>query len=216
MVDPPKAAALARSERDNVFAHCYALYDQHLKACNVLDFDDLILLPTLLLQRNQEVRERWQQRIRYLLVDEYQDTNTSQYELVKLLVGARARFTVVGDDDQSIYSWRGARPQNLVLLNEDFPTLEVVKLEQNYRSSQRILKAANILIANNPHVFEKHLFSELGIGSELKVLSANSEEHEAERVTGELIAHHFINKTQYKDYAILYRGITSPGYSKNS
>ncbi|SFN40970.1 ATP-dependent DNA helicase Rep [Izhakiella capsodis] len=206
LVDPAGAASLARSERDNIFAHCYGLYHAHLKSCNVLDFDDLILLPTLLLQRNEAVRERWQQRIRYLLVDEYQDTNTSQYELVKLLVGHRARFTVVGDDDQSIYSWRGARPQNLALLNQDFPALQVIKLEQNYRSTQRILKAANILIANNPHVFEKKLFSELGYGAELKVVTANNEDHEAERVVGELIAHHFINKTQYKDYAILYRG----------
>ncbi|NHW59394.1 UvrD-helicase domain-containing protein, partial [Escherichia coli] len=92
---------------------------QHLRSCNVLDFDDLISRPTLLLRTNEEVRERWQRRIRYLLVDEYQDTNTSQYELVKWLVGERARFTVVGDDDQSIYSWRGARPQNLVLLQKD-------------------------------------------------------------------------------------------------
>lgn len=206
LIDPPQAAALARSERDKLFAHCYGLYDVQLKACNVLDFDDLILLPTLLFKRNEEVRERWQQRIRYLLVDEYQDTNTSQYELVKLLVGNRARFTVVGDDDQSIYSWRGARPQNLVLLKEDFPALQVIKLEQNYRSSGRILKAANILIANNPHVFEKRLFSELGYGEELKVVTANNEDHEAERVVGELIAHHFINKTAYRDYAILYRG----------
>lgn len=206
LMDPSRAAAGALSERDKLFAHCYALYDRHLKSCNVLDFDDLILLPTLLFQRNLEVRERWQQKIRYLLVDEYQDTNTSQYELVKLLVGSRARFTVVGDDDQSIYSWRGARPQNLVLLQEDFPALQVIKLEQNYRCSERILKAANILIANNPHVFEKRLFSELGYGAELKVVTANNEDHEAERVTGELIAHHFINKTGYKDYAILYRG----------
>ncbi|MFZ1871249.1 MAG: DNA helicase Rep [Chania sp.] len=206
LIDPPRAMGLARSERDKLFAHCYGLYDAHMKACNVLDFDDLILLPTLLLQRNEEVRERWQNRIRYLLVDEYQDTNTSQYELVKLLVGNRARFTVVGDDDQSIYSWRGARPQNLVLLKEDFPHLQVIKLEQNYRSSERILKAANILIANNPHVFEKRLFSELGYGEELKVITANNEDHEAERVVGELIAHHFVKKTHYGDYAILYRG----------
>ncbi|KFC93969.1 ATP-dependent DNA helicase [Leminorella grimontii ATCC 33999 = DSM 5078] len=206
LVSPAGAAAGAKSERDRLFAHCYDLYDKQLKSCSILDFDDLILLPTLLLQRNEEVRERWQNRLRYLLVDEYQDTNTSQYELVKLLVGTRARFTVVGDDDQSIYSWRGARPQNLVLLKEDFPSLQVIKLEQNYRSSGRILKAANILIANNPHVFEKNLFSELGYGEELKVLTANNEDNEAERVVGELIAHHFINKTQYKDYAILYRG----------
>ncbi|ALX92374.1 ATP-dependent DNA helicase Rep [Serratia fonticola] len=206
LVDPQRAMGLARSERDKLFAHCYGLYHDHMRACNVLDFDDLILLPTLLLQRNEEVRERWQNRIRYLLVDEYQDTNTSQYELVKLLVGNRARFTVVGDDDQSIYSWRGARPQNLVLLKEDFPALQVIKLEQNYRSSERILKAANILIANNPHVFEKRLFSELGYGEELKVVTANNEDHEAERVVGELIAHYFVKKTNYGDYAILYRG----------
>ncbi|AJJ61303.1 DNA helicase Rep [Yersinia aldovae] len=206
LLDPASAAAQVRSERDKLFAHCYGLYDAHLKACNVLDFDDLISLPTLLLQKNLEVRERWQNRLRYLLVDEYQDTNTSQYHMVKLLVGSRARFTVVGDDDQSIYSWRGARPQNLVLLNEDFPQLQVIKLEQNYRSSGRILKAANILIANNPHVFEKKLFSALEYGDELKVITANNEDHEAERVVGELIAHHFVKKTQYGDYAILYRG----------
>ncbi|WP_413736638.1 DNA helicase Rep [Sodalis sp. RH21] len=206
LLDPGQAAALARSERDKLFAHCYELYDAHLRACNVLDFDDLILRPTLLLQRDTDARERWQNRLRYLLVDEYQDTNTSQYELVKMLVGSRARFTVVGDDDQSIYSWRGARPQNLELLQKDFPALQVIKLEQNYRSTERILKAANILIANNPHLFEKRLFSQLGYGEALKVVTANNEDHEAERVVGELIAHHFINKTHYRDYAILYRG----------
>ena len=130
-----------------------------MKAYNALDFDDLISLPVLLLRNNQDVRERWQMKLRYLLVDEYQDTNTSQYELVKLLVGERGRLTVVGDDDQSIYSWRGAKPQNLILLSEDYPNLKVIKLEQNYRSTSRILRAANILIANNPHAFEKRLFS---------------------------------------------------------
>ncbi len=206
LLDPMQANALARSERDKLFAHCYGLYDAHLKSCNVLDFDDLILRPTLLLLRDAEARERWQNRLRYLLVDEYQDTNTSQYELVKMLVGSRARFTVVGDDDQSIYSWRGARPQNLALLQQDFPLLQVIKLEQNYRSTERILKAANILIANNPHLYEKRLFSSLGYGEILKVVTANNEDHEAERVVGELIAHHFIHKTRYGDYAILYRG----------
>ncbi|TMO90684.1 ATP-dependent DNA helicase Rep, partial [Pseudoalteromonas sp. S3260] len=111
-------------------------------------------------------------------VDEYQDTNTSQYQLVKLLVGQRARFTVVGDDDQSIYSWRGAKPQNLVQLSKDYPHLRLIKLEQNYRSAGRILKAANILIANNPHVFDKKLFSELGFGDQIKVIGTRDEEHE--------------------------------------
>ncbi|EKT61647.1 DNA helicase Rep [Providencia sneebia] len=206
LLSPEQVIGQARGEKEHHFAECYRRYELHLKSCNVLDFDDLISKPTQLLYHNEEVRERWQNKIRYLLVDEYQDTNTSQYQLVKLLVGRRARFTVVGDDDQSIYSWRGARPQNLVLLSQDFPHLQVIKLEQNYRSSERILKAANILIENNPHVFEKKLFSELGQGAPLKVLTANNEDHEAEKVIGELIAHHFINKTQYKDYAILYRG----------
>ncbi|MBI6549527.1 DNA helicase Rep [Xenorhabdus lircayensis] len=203
---PEQVVRAAHSAQEHQFAECYRRYDLHLNSCNVLDFDDLITKPTLLLMRDKEVRERWQNKIRYLLVDEYQDTNTSQYQLVKLLVGNRARFTVVGDDDQSIYSWRGARPQNLILLKADFPQLNVIKLEQNYRSSGRILKAANILIANNLHVFEKKLFSELDYGDPLRVIEANNEDHESERVVGELIAHHFINKTEYKDYAILYRG----------
>ncbi|CDL87014.1 DNA helicase Rep [Xenorhabdus cabanillasii] len=206
LISPEQVMRQARSAQEHQFAECYRRYDLHLNSCNVLDFDDLITKPTLLLMWDEEVRERWQNRIRYLLVDEYQDTNTSQYQLVKLLVGNRARFTVVGDDDQSIYSWRGARPQNLILLKEDFPQLNVIKLEQNYRSSGRILKSANILIENNHHVFEKKLFSELGYGDPLRVIEANNEDHEAERVVGELIAHHFINKTEYKDYAILYRG----------
>lgn len=196
--------ALSAGERE--FAEFYQRYQNHLRAYNALDFDDLILLPTLLLKTNETVRQKWQNRIRYLLVDEYQDTNTSQYELVRLLVGERSRFTVVGDDDQSIYSWRGARPQNLVLLQQDFPRLKVVKLEQNYRSSERILHCANILIQNNPHIFEKRLFSELGYGEPLQVISAKNEDHEAERVVAELLAHKFMQGTSFKDYAILYRG----------
>jgi ATP-dependent DNA helicase Rep len=206
MLTPDQAKAKAQSEQDQLFAFCFEMYQNQMKAYNALDFDDLILMPVLLLKTNADVRQYWQNRIRYLLVDEYQDTNTSQYELVKLIVGERGRLTVVGDDDQSIYSWRGAKPKNLVLLSEDYPNLKVIKLEQNYRSTSRILRAANILIANNPHVFEKRLFSELPDGEKLKVLHAKNEDHEAERVTGELIAHRFLNRTQYKDYAILYRG----------
>ena len=196
----------AQSPAEKQYANYYQQYQNHLRAYNALDFDDLILLPTLLLRTNEKVQQQWQTRIRYLLVDEYQDTNTSQYELVRLLVGERARFTVVGDDDQSIYSWRGARPQNLVSLQHDFPKLKVIKLEQNYRSSGRILHSANILIQNNPHVFEKKLFSELGYGDMLRTLIAKNEEHEAERVIAELLAHKFMQGTQFKDFAILYRG----------
>ncbi|TXM12340.1 DNA helicase Rep [Vibrio parahaemolyticus] len=206
MLTPEQAKAMAKGEQQQLFALCFEMYQKQMKAYNALDFDDLILLPVLLLRNNEDVRQRWQNRIRYLLVDEYQDTNTSQYELVKLIVGERGRLTVVGDDDQSIYSWRGAKPQNLVLLGQDYPNLRLIKLEQNYRSTSRILRAANILIANNPHVYEKSLFSEIPDGEKLKVLLAKNEEHEAERVTGELIAHKFLNRTEYRDYAILYRG----------
>ncbi|MGF1713615.1 DNA helicase Rep [Photobacterium chitinilyticum] len=206
MLSPGEAMAYAKSEKDQLFAHCYDMYQKQMKAYNALDFDDLILMPVLLLRDDQDVRQRWQNRIRYLLVDEYQDTNTSQYLFVKLLVGERSRFTVVGDDDQSIYSWRGAQPENLGLLNKDFPSLRVIKLEQNYRSTSRILRTANILIANNPHLFEKALFSEIPDGEMLKVITAKNEDHEAEKVVGELIAHRFLNNTGYKDYAILYRG----------
>lgn len=206
LILPEQLQKQALSPCEVEFAKFYMEYQTHLRAYNALDFDDLILMPTLLLKTNERVRQKWQNKIKYLLVDEYQDTNTSQYELVRLLVGERARFTVVGDDDQSIYSWRGAKPQNLELLQKDFPRLKLVKLEQNYRSSGRILHTANILIQNNPHVFEKKLFSELGYGEPLKVLIAKNEDHEAERVIAELLAHKFMGNTQYKDYAILYRG----------
>lgn len=206
LILPAQALKRATDPDEQRMAIWYERYQRQMAAYNALDFDDLILLPTLLLKTNQAVRDEWQNRIRYLLVDEYQDTNTSQYELVKLLVGERARFTVVGDDDQSIYSWRGAQPQNLVRLQRDFPRLNVIKLEQNYRSKGRILKCANILIANNPHVFDKQLFSELDYGIPVRVLMAKNEEHEAEKVAAEMMGHRFMNRTQWKDYAILYRG----------
>ncbi|MCF6456528.1 DNA helicase Rep [Pseudoalteromonas sp. MMG024] len=206
LILPQQAIAEAREQQKVQFAQLYARFQNQLRAYNALDFDDLIMIPTLLLSAKPEVRKRWQNRFRYLLVDEYQDTNTSQYQLVKLLVGERARFTVVGDDDQSIYSWRGAKPQNLVLLSKDFPGLRLIKLEQNYRSAGRILKSANILIANNPHVFDKKLFSELAYGEQIKVIATKDEEHEAERVVAEIISHKFMKRTSYKDYAILYRG----------
>ncbi|HHW7566974.1 TPA: DNA helicase Rep [Mannheimia haemolytica] len=205
LLSPERVLTRVRDERERVFSHFYQLYQNQLKAYNALDFDDLIMLPVLLFRQFPEAKSRWQQKIRYLLVDEYQDTNTSQYELIKLIVGNEPNFTVVGDDDQSIYSWRGAKPENMQRLREDF-YLQVIKLEQNYRSSQRILHCANILIDNNDHLFSKRLFSELGQGEKLQVIEAKNEEHEAERIVGELIAHRFSKKTKYKDYAILYRG----------
>jgi len=191
---------------DGIAAQIYQQYNHHLKTYNGMDFDDLIMLPVLLFQSNPDILERWQNRIRYLLVDEYQDTNKTQYTLIKTLVGVRAAFTVVGDDDQSIYSWRGAQPENLFQLQVDYPQLEVIKLEQNYRSSGRILNAANTLIKNNTHLIEKKLWCELGYGDPIKVLTTRNDEHEAEQVIAELLHSKFIKRTNYNDYAILYRG----------
>tara|TARA_R110002110_G_scaffold415860_1_gene658734 strand:+ start:56104 stop:58101 length:1998 start_codon:yes stop_codon:yes gene_type:complete len=203
---PEEALATAKGPSDMLCAQAYKRYNRALKAYNALDFDDLILLPSILFERSSEVLERWQNRIHYLLVDEYQDTNSSQYLLVKQLIGLRSGLTVVGDDDQSIYAWRGARPENLVQLQQDFPGLKIIKLEQNYRSTARILKAANTLIANNPHVFDKALWSELGYGDPLRVIRCSDENHEAEQVVAEILDHKLRKRTRYGDYAILYRG----------
>ena len=187
-------------------ASLYEKYQRYLKTYNALDFDDLIYQPIKLFKEHPDVLEKWQNKARYMLIDEYQDTNYSQYTLIKLLVGVQGAFTVVGDDDQSIYAWRGARPENMQQLKDEFPSLNVIKLEQNYRSSGRILKSANQLIANNPHIFEKSLWSELGYGDPLRVIRTRDETHEAERVVSELTSHRFKYRTDFKEYAILYRG----------
>ncbi|MEQ1740504.1 MAG: DNA helicase Rep [Methyloglobulus sp.] len=201
-----KQAELISIADQPAISQLYADYTRSLKAYNAVDFDDLILLPVLLFQQHPGVLEKWQNTIRYLLVDEYQDTNITQYELVKLLAGNLGRFTVVGDDDQSIYAWRGAQPENLSQLQKDYPRLQVIKLEQNYRSTGRILKVANQLIANNPHTYEKKLWSELGYGDPLRVLSHKDEISEAQQMVAELIHHKFKTGGSYQDYAILYRG----------
>jgi len=203
---PEQALASATTPADILCAQAYLRYKRALQAYNALDFDDLILLPTVLFQHSADILEKWQEQIHYLLVDEYQDTNSSQYLLVKQLIGLRGGLTVVGDDDQSIYAWRGARPENLVQLQEDFPGLKVVKLEQNYRSTARILKAANTLIANNAHVFDKQLWSELGYGEPLRVIRCTDEQHEADQVIAEILDHKLRKRTRFGDYAILYRG----------
>ncbi|WP_060507664.1 DNA helicase Rep [Pseudomonas sp. NBRC 111124] len=206
LVLPAEALEKARNPREQTAAIVYTHYQRTLKAFNAVDFDDLILQPVKLFQEHPEVLERWQNRVRYLLVDEYQDTNASQYLLVKMLIGMRNQFTVVGDDDQSIYAWRGARPENLMLLKEDYPSLKIVMLEQNYRSTSRILRCANVLIANNPHAFEKQLWSEMGVGDEIRVIRCKNEEAEAERVAMEILTLHLRTNRPYSDFAILYRG----------
>jgi ATP-dependent DNA helicase Rep len=204
-VTPEQAAAHAVQEHYPI-AQLYTDYTRSLKAYNAADFDDLILIPVLMFQQHPSILEKWQNKIRYLLVDEYQDTNLTQYQMVRLLSGRLGRFTVVGDDDQSIYAWRGAQPENLAQLQKDYPRLQVIKLEQNYRSTGRILKVANQLIANNPHVFEKRLWSSLGYGDPLRVLSHKDELVEAQQIVSEIIHHKFKTGADYRDYAILYRG----------
>ncbi|MDR9468309.1 DNA helicase Rep [Marinospirillum sp.] len=206
LVEPAVALSLAEDESQQLAAQVYESYNRHLKAYNAVDFDDLIRLPVLLFQQHPEVLEKWQHKLHYLLVDEYQDTNISQYRLVKHLTHLRKTFTVVGDDDQSIYAWRGARPENLNQLSDDFANLKIIKLEQNYRSTGRILKVANQLIANNPHLHEKNLWSQLGFGDPIKVIECASEDAEAERIAGEIMTRKLKENRHWKDFAVLYRG----------
>lgn len=202
---PQKAIDIAEEPQEKFAAGIYEQYQKTLRTYNSVDFDDLIFLPVSILKNNPKTLEHWQNKLRYLLVDECQDTNQCQYDFIKLLVGHRGCLTVVGDDDQSIYAWRGARPENLGTLEQDFSGLKVIKLEQNYRSMLRILNTANVLIANNPHQYEKKLWSELGHGDPILIIRCRNEEHEAEQVVNELLSHKFQNRTSFRDYAVLYR-----------
>jgi ATP-dependent DNA helicase Rep len=210
-LDADQALAQAVTEDDRATAVLMARYQERLSAYQAVDFDDLISLPLKLLQDHPAVRERWQQQMGHVLVDEYQDTNATQYELLKLLVGERARFTAVGDDDQSIYGWRGATLENLKKLPVDYPALKVIALEQNYRSTSAILRAANNVIGPNPKLYPKKLWSDLGEGEPVRVIAADNEDHEAERVaariqgiragSGPLSSPH----KEFRDFCVLYR-----------
>ncbi len=209
LLTPDDAIAQAKDENEAQAARIYRNYLATLASYQAVDFDDLIRLPVELFRHDEAARDRWQRRLRYLLLDEYQDTNTCQYEMVKLLVtgpGKKPMFTAVGDDDQAIYAWRGATMENLRTLQEDFSDLKLIKLEQNYRSSTRILQAANAVIGNNPKLFEKTLWSELGTGDPIRVMAMDDDEAEADQVAIMLSAHKFERRANFSDYAILYRG----------
>lgn len=205
LTGPDEAAATAQTPSDAEAARVYRDYAATLTAYQAVDFDDLIRLPTMLLEGNEDVRARWQSRVHYLLVDEYQDTNVCQYRMVQALVGRRSMFTAVGDDDQAIYAWRGATVENLQRLTHDFPGIELIKLEQNYRSVQRILTAANKVIGNNPNVFGKKLWSSLGEGEPIQVTPMDDDQAEAESVAIRISAARFERRAQWRDFAILYR-----------
>ena len=208
-----QAEGIAQNENERIAARIMGRYEERLSAYQSVDFDDLIGLPLKLLAQYPEVRERWQAAMGHVLVDEYQDTNATQYEVLKYLVGERARFTAVGDDDQSIYGWRGATLDNLKRLPQDFPQLKVVTLEQNYRSTSAILRAANNVIEPNPKLYPKKLFSELGEGEPVRVVDADHEEHEADRMVariqslraGTATTSGGVQYRDYKEFAILYR-----------
>lgn len=209
LLDPELAIKQAQTDDESQAARIYRNYVATLSSYQAVDFDDLIRLPVELFRRDDAARDRWQRRLRYLLLDEYQDTNTCQYEMVKLLVtgvGKKPMFTAVGDDDQAIYAWRGATMENLRILQDDFPDLKLIKLEQNYRSSTRILQAANAVIANNPKLFEKALWSEHGLGDPIRVMAMDDDEAEADQVAIMLSAHKFERRAKFSDYAVLYRG----------
>jgi ATP-dependent DNA helicase Rep len=202
-----QAAAVAVDDDERVAARVMQRYEERLVAYQAVDFDDLIGLPLKLLQRDAEVRAKWQGTLRHLLVDEYQDTNAVQYELLKLLAGdTRPMFTAVGDDDQSIYGWRGATIDNLRRLPKDYPQLKVIALEQNYRSTGSILRAANAVIANNPKLFEKKLWSDFGDGEPVALIESDGEEHEAERAVARIQALRGADgRVKFADFAVLYR-----------
>ncbi|HQO28710.1 MAG TPA: UvrD-helicase domain-containing protein, partial [Accumulibacter sp.] len=206
LLSPAQAQREAQSDAEWLAIKAYAAYVSTLQAYQTVDFDDLIALPVALFEQQPERREKWQNRLRYLLIDEYQDTNVSQYALLKQLTGARAAFTAVGDDDQAIYGWRGADVENLRGLPRDYPQLKIIKLEQNYRSTGRILQVANTLIANNEKLFEKKLWSALGHGEPITVHAHKTSELEAAAVVMKLQADRFEQRAQYRDYAVLYRG----------
>jgi ATP-dependent DNA helicase Rep len=206
VLSPEQAMAAARSPREREAAEIYAEYQRRLGAFNALDFDDLIRLPVALLSGSEDLQRTWRERLRYLLVDEYQDSNAAQYAMVKLLAGPRGMFTCVGDDDQSIYAWRGANPENLNQLSVDYPNLRLIKLEQNYRCAKRILRAANALIANNPHEHLKALWSEHREGEPIRVFECRDDEHEAERVASEISHLAEKHRAPWSDFAVLFRG----------
>jgi ATP-dependent DNA helicase Rep len=206
LIAPAEALARASTEAEAAAARVYARYRAALSAYQAVDFDDLIALPVAALECDAGAAEYWQKRLQYLLIDEYQDTNPAQYRLLRLLTGARAAFTAVGDDDQAIYGWRGATLANLEQLPRDYPSLKVIKLEQNYRSSIRILRSANALIGHNTKLFDKALWSDLGLGEPIQVAPAADDQAEAESVARTIAALKFEHRTRFDDFAVLYRG----------
>lgn len=194
-----------QSSKDPIFSQAYELYQKKLKECNALDFDDLLYLTVKLLTEHEQIRREYQKRWLFVLIDEYQDTNLAQYTLAKILVEKHQNIFAVGDPDQSIYSWRGARYQNILNFEEDFPGAKVVTLDQNYRSTNLILQGANALIQHNSERYDKKLWSHLGEGAKIGVYVAQNERQEAEFVANKIMKHVADDSISLNDIAIFYR-----------
>lgn len=206
LVDPQEFALQAQGNfRQETIARVYAEYQRQLKSSNALDFDDLIMKTVELFQANSDILDEYQERFRYIMVDEYQDTNTAQFKLVSLLAAKYRNLCVVGDDDQSIYKFRGANIQNILGFEKTFPDATVIKLEQNYRSTQNILNAANSVISHNERRKEKKLWTANGEGDKVRVRNFMTAFDEAEIIAGEIAAKVRKGEAQYGDFAILYR-----------
>jgi superfamily I DNA/RNA helicase len=186
-------------------AAVYPRYQELLKGFNAIDFDDIIMLSVKLLQTNSAILSHWQERFRYIMVDEYQDTNASQYLMISLLARKSGNICVVGDDDQSIYGWRGAEVQNILNFEHDYRNCKVIKLEQNYRSTSSILDAANSVIKNNPIRTDKALWTASGQGREIDLIVAKDEDEESSRIVETMLMEQFRGKLSWSDFAILYR-----------
>ena len=195
----------SESKVDELLPDVYTHYQQKLKEYNALDFDDLLYLPVKLFENHPEILEHYQKRWSFLLIDEYQDTNRAQYLLSKYLTEKHKNIFAVGDPDQSIYSWRGAHVGNILNFEQDFPGAKVITLDQNYRSTNTILKAANELITNNPRSHEKHLWSELGDGEKIGYYRAPSDRREAEFVIEKILSHHRSHDIPLSQCVIFYR-----------
>ena len=201
---PSEYAKVATDPVGKVASRVYSRYQERLKASNAMDFDDLLLYAYLLLKHHPDILAAYHDRFHYIMVDEYQDTNHAQYAITKLLAAARKNIMVVGDDDQSIYSWRGADISNILDFEEDYPDARVVKLEQNYRSTANILNAANAVIANNRKRKDKRLFTEVGSGDKVGVFVASDERDEGRWVAGE-IEKLKSDGASYNQVAVFYR-----------
>lgn len=205
LITPQEYATTAQLPAQKIAAQIFPIYERVLKEANALDFDDLIGRTVAMLSTYTELRDKWAQQFHYIMIDEYQDTNNAQYRLIKLLTNPDQNLCVVGDDWQSIYSWRGADFRNILNFERDYPEATVIKLEENYRSTKNILDAAHMVITKNEQRSDKKLWTKAGAGSPVQIIQVQSETHEAQSITTKIKTHVDMRVRRYGDFAVLYR-----------